>query len=256
MRPHRTAYGGRRGFVMADPEMSVTPYWELTFDADGDVDGRQRDRLVKEMVQRKVRDLIVFSHGWNTDRSGATRLYSRFFEPVPALAPQAAWDTWVCCGPRCGSRTNRSPTCPRRWPPKSPRPPGRCSTRAPGTPSSRCSRAARRWSSRSPGYWTNSLTRSLVGGVRPSGTAARRGPARGSAGLLRRGHVDGRGAGGRPADALRGHGDGLRRVRAGAGRARRSRRRFVRHAAAVGRRARTAAPGHLLRDETTGRHGR
>ncbi|WP_329548599.1 serine-threonine protein kinase [Streptomyces sp. NBC_01356] len=74
---------------MADPEMSVTPYWELTFDADGDVDGRQRDRLVKEMVQRKVRDLIVFSHGWNTDRSGATRLYSRFFEPVPALAPQA-----------------------------------------------------------------------------------------------------------------------------------------------------------------------
>ncbi|MFD3931071.1 serine-threonine protein kinase [Streptomyces sp. NPDC058614] len=74
---------------MADPEMSVTPYWELTFDADGDVDGRQRDRLVKEMVRRKVRDLIVFSHGWNTDRSGATRLYSRFFEPVPALAPQA-----------------------------------------------------------------------------------------------------------------------------------------------------------------------
>lgn len=144
---------------MADPEMSVTPYWELTFDADGDVDGRQRDRLVKEMVQRKVRDLIVFSHGWNTDRSGATRLYSRFFEPVPALAPQAAWDTWVCCGPRCGSRTSRSPTCPRRWPPKFPRPPGRCSTRAPGTPSSRCSRAARRWSSRSPDSWTNSLTR-------------------------------------------------------------------------------------------------
>lgn len=74
---------------MTDPEMSVTPYWELTFDADGDVDARQRDRLIKELAQRKVRDLIVFSHGWNTDRSGATRLYSRFFEPVPALAPQA-----------------------------------------------------------------------------------------------------------------------------------------------------------------------
>ncbi|MFE1883439.1 serine-threonine protein kinase, partial [Streptomyces diastatochromogenes] len=31
---------------MADPGMSVTPYWELTFDADGDVDGPERDRLL------------------------------------------------------------------------------------------------------------------------------------------------------------------------------------------------------------------
>jgi hypothetical protein len=30
---------------MADPAMSVTPYWELTFDADGDADARRRDRL-------------------------------------------------------------------------------------------------------------------------------------------------------------------------------------------------------------------
>lgn len=27
---------------MADPAVSVSPYWELTFDADGDVDGRER----------------------------------------------------------------------------------------------------------------------------------------------------------------------------------------------------------------------
>ncbi|MEU5276629.1 serine-threonine protein kinase [Streptomyces asoensis] len=74
---------------MADPAMSVTPYWELTFDADGDVDAAGRDRLLAGVARQGVRDLILFSHGWNSDRSGATRLYSRFFAPVPELAPAA-----------------------------------------------------------------------------------------------------------------------------------------------------------------------
>ncbi|MEV6944137.1 serine-threonine protein kinase [Streptomyces sp. NPDC051172] len=74
---------------MAQPAMSVTPYWELTFDADGDVDGRERDRLLAEVTKGGVRDLIVFAHGWNNDRSGATALYSRFFAPIPELAAQA-----------------------------------------------------------------------------------------------------------------------------------------------------------------------
>lgn len=74
---------------MADPAMSVTPYWELTFDADGDPDPGRRDRLLAEVVARGVKDLVVFSHGWNSDRSGATRLYSRFFAPFPELAPAA-----------------------------------------------------------------------------------------------------------------------------------------------------------------------
>ncbi|GAA2302898.1 hypothetical protein GCM10010234_52420 [Streptomyces hawaiiensis] len=74
---------------MADPAMSVTPYWELVFDADGDPDGRRRDRLLAGVTERGVRDLIVFAHGWNNDRSGATRLYDRFFAPVPRLAPAA-----------------------------------------------------------------------------------------------------------------------------------------------------------------------
>ena len=74
---------------MADPAMSVTPYWELTFDADGDPGGRGRYRLLTGVTERGVRDLIVFAHGWNTDRSGATRLYDRFFAPVPRLAPAA-----------------------------------------------------------------------------------------------------------------------------------------------------------------------
>ncbi|MGA5899753.1 serine-threonine protein kinase [Streptomyces venetus] len=74
---------------MADPAMSATPYWELTFDADGDPARRPRDRLLAGVSERKVRDLIVFAHGWNNDRSSATRLYDRFFAPVPRLAPAA-----------------------------------------------------------------------------------------------------------------------------------------------------------------------
>ncbi|GGZ07058.1 serine-threonine protein kinase [Streptomyces poonensis] len=74
---------------MAEPEMSVSPYWELTFDADGDVDDRQRERLLTQVVRRGVRHLVVFAHGWNNDRAAATRLYSRFFAPFPDLAPHA-----------------------------------------------------------------------------------------------------------------------------------------------------------------------
>ncbi|MGW2458367.1 serine-threonine protein kinase [Streptomyces sp. NPDC001761] len=74
---------------MAEPGMSVSPYWELTFDADGDVDGPERDRLLTQVTDLGVRDLVVFSHGWNNDRSGATALYRRFLAPFPALAPGA-----------------------------------------------------------------------------------------------------------------------------------------------------------------------
>ncbi|MET9071881.1 serine-threonine protein kinase [Streptomyces sp. NPDC004232] len=74
---------------MADPGTIVSPYWELTFDADGDVDGSERDRLLAQVAERGVRDLMVFAHGWNDDRSSATALYRRFFAPIPGLAPHA-----------------------------------------------------------------------------------------------------------------------------------------------------------------------
>ncbi|MER5943179.1 serine-threonine protein kinase [Streptomyces sp. NPDC001928] len=74
---------------MANPAVSVTPYWELTFDADGDPDAGRRDRLLAGVAQHHVRDLIVFAHGWNNDRPGATRLYDGFFAPIPQLAPKA-----------------------------------------------------------------------------------------------------------------------------------------------------------------------
>ncbi|MFC7866940.1 serine-threonine protein kinase [Streptomyces murinus] len=74
---------------MADSGMSVSPYWELTFDASGDVDPPERDHLLAQVTEQGVRDLVVFAHGWNEDRSAATALYRRFFAPFPGLAAKA-----------------------------------------------------------------------------------------------------------------------------------------------------------------------
>ncbi|MGW5849565.1 serine-threonine protein kinase [Streptomyces sp. NPDC055254] len=57
------------------------PYAELTFDSEGDA-----DRASLGAVARiEATDLLVFAHGWNSDRSAATRLYDRFFAPFPGL---------------------------------------------------------------------------------------------------------------------------------------------------------------------------
>ncbi|WP_234327834.1 serine-threonine protein kinase [Streptomyces sp. NRRL F-2664] len=57
------------------------PYAELTFDSEGDV-----DRATQEAVARmEATDVLVFAHGWNSDRSTSNRLYDRFFAPFPAL---------------------------------------------------------------------------------------------------------------------------------------------------------------------------
>ncbi|MFD7786265.1 serine-threonine protein kinase [Streptomyces nojiriensis] len=61
--------------------VGVGPYAELTFDSEGDV-----DRVTQGTVSRmEATDLLVFAHGWNSDRSTATRLYDRFFAPFQEL---------------------------------------------------------------------------------------------------------------------------------------------------------------------------
>ncbi|MBF6050395.1 serine-threonine protein kinase [Streptomyces eurocidicus] len=65
--------------------MSVEPYWELTFDADGDARPGDRDALIRGSARTGLTDLVVFAHGWNNERSTATRLYDRFFAPFPGL---------------------------------------------------------------------------------------------------------------------------------------------------------------------------
>ncbi|MBL1099756.1 serine-threonine protein kinase [Streptomyces coffeae] len=69
--------------------MTVRPYWELRFDAEGDVDTRQRDRLTEQVAQQRITDLVVFAHGWNNDRATATALYEHFFAPFPGLLGEA-----------------------------------------------------------------------------------------------------------------------------------------------------------------------
>ncbi|MEV7615604.1 serine-threonine protein kinase [Streptomyces sp. NPDC089799] len=61
--------------------LGVGPYAELTFDAEGDVDPGSRAAVAR----LEATDLLVFSHGWNSEPSTATRLYDRFFAPFPGL---------------------------------------------------------------------------------------------------------------------------------------------------------------------------
>ncbi|WP_345185852.1 serine-threonine protein kinase [Streptomyces lavendulae] len=61
--------------------VGVGPYRELTFDAQGDVDPATRAAVARI----EATDLLVFAHGWNSDRTTATRLFDRFFAPFPGL---------------------------------------------------------------------------------------------------------------------------------------------------------------------------
>ncbi|MEW2415644.1 serine-threonine protein kinase [Streptomyces sp. NPDC046866] len=61
--------------------MGVGPYAELTFDAEGDTDGAG----VQAVAAMEATDLLVFAHGWNSDRTASTRLFDRFFAPFPGL---------------------------------------------------------------------------------------------------------------------------------------------------------------------------
>ncbi|MEV5981548.1 serine-threonine protein kinase [Streptomyces sp. NPDC052114] len=64
----------------------MEPYWELTFDADGDVDTAQRAQLLSGAERERVTDLLVFAHGWNNEKRDARQLYRRFFDPCPGLS--------------------------------------------------------------------------------------------------------------------------------------------------------------------------
>ncbi|MEV0412231.1 serine-threonine protein kinase [Streptomyces sp. NPDC050448] len=61
--------------------IGVGPYAELTFDADGDVDQSTQDAV----AALEATDLLVFAHGWNSDRSTSTRLFDRFYAAFPGL---------------------------------------------------------------------------------------------------------------------------------------------------------------------------
>jgi hypothetical protein len=69
------------------------PFWELTFDADGDTDAAARDAFLAEVAGSGITDLLVFSHGWNNDHRIATALYERFFGLLAGQLPADGRDT-------------------------------------------------------------------------------------------------------------------------------------------------------------------
>jgi hypothetical protein len=71
-------------------EIAGLPFWELTFDADGDPDAGQRDAFLVEVRDRGLTDVIVLAHGWNNDRRIANELYARFFGLLAGQLPAEA----------------------------------------------------------------------------------------------------------------------------------------------------------------------
>ncbi|MCY0925215.1 serine-threonine protein kinase [Streptomyces sp. H27-H1] len=61
--------------------IGVRPYVQLTFDAQGDAAPGAREAA----FGMEATDLLVFAHGWNSDRSTAIRLFDRFYAPFADL---------------------------------------------------------------------------------------------------------------------------------------------------------------------------
>lgn len=64
---------------MADP-IAGLPHWEVSFDQNGTL--LDDDGLVAGLPGSGVRELFVFSHGWNTSDTGARNLYRYTFEQL------------------------------------------------------------------------------------------------------------------------------------------------------------------------------
>src|SRR6188472_2361257 len=69
-------------------EIAGRPHWEVGFDERGNPDQGEVAALLAELPGQDLTDLLVFSHGWNSSRDQARRLYQRYFEQVPGLLAQ------------------------------------------------------------------------------------------------------------------------------------------------------------------------
>ena len=70
-------------------EITRQPHWEVSFDEHGKANQGEVDTLLAELPGRNLTDLFVFSHGWNSDRRQAHRLYQLYFQQVPGLLAQS-----------------------------------------------------------------------------------------------------------------------------------------------------------------------
>ena len=65
--------------------MPPMDHWEISFDEHGKAGQAEVGKLLGELPGRGLTDLFVFSHGWNSDRRQARRLYELYFGQVPGL---------------------------------------------------------------------------------------------------------------------------------------------------------------------------
>ena len=56
-----------------------TPFWTVTFDAQGDTDDGATRAVIDEIGAEGITDLVMFSHGWNNDQATAEALYRSWF---------------------------------------------------------------------------------------------------------------------------------------------------------------------------------
>src|SRR5262245_53863723 len=59
--------------------IGTLPFWQLTFDAEGDSDPAAIKTFIDEIGSEGVTDLFVFSHGWNNSQPTARKLYKAWF---------------------------------------------------------------------------------------------------------------------------------------------------------------------------------
>jgi hypothetical protein len=71
-------------------EIAGRPHWEVGFDERGTADQGEVAALLAELPAQDLTDLLVFAHGWNSDRGQARRLYRLYFQQVPGLLAQAS----------------------------------------------------------------------------------------------------------------------------------------------------------------------
>jgi hypothetical protein len=69
-------------------EIAGRPHWEVGFDERGNPDQGEVAALLAELPGQDLTDLLVFSHGWNSDRGQARRLYQLYVQQVPGLLAQ------------------------------------------------------------------------------------------------------------------------------------------------------------------------
>lgn len=74
-------------------QIAGLPFWELTFDAQGDPDAEGEATAGRELREAGITDLVVFSHGWNNDRAVALRLFEGFFGLLAGQLPAGHADT-------------------------------------------------------------------------------------------------------------------------------------------------------------------